>query len=55
MTALEHSITIESEAYRNMCCIHENTKLKKEERKEAAKRVAYSVISRERINLGCTT
>jgi hypothetical protein len=46
---------MESEAYRNMCCIYENTKLKKEEGKGAAKGVAYSVISRERINLGYTT
>jgi hypothetical protein len=55
VTALERSITMEGEAHRNMCCIHENTKLKKKrEGKEAAKGVAYSVISRERINLGCT-
>jgi hypothetical protein len=55
VTALERSITMEGEAHRNMCCIHENTKLKKEEGKEAAKGVVHSVISRERINLGCTT
>jgi hypothetical protein len=45
---------MEGEAHRNMCCIHENTKLKKKrEGKEAAKGVAHSVISRDRINLGC--
>jgi hypothetical protein len=46
---------MEGEAHRNMCCIHENTKLKKEEGKEAAKRVVYSVISRKQINLSCAT
>jgi hypothetical protein len=46
VTALEHDITSRSEAYRKEYCIHENSKLKREEEKEAAKGVAYSKIYR---------
>jgi hypothetical protein len=46
VTALEHCITTRGEAHRNEYCIHENSKLKKEEGKEAAKGVAHSKICR---------
>jgi hypothetical protein len=46
VTALEHCITTRGEAHRKEYCIHEISKLKREEEKEAAKGVAYSKICR---------
>jgi hypothetical protein len=52
VTALEHCITTKGEAHRYEYCIHENSKLKRKEGKEAAKGVLHSKIDRAWVNLG---
>jgi hypothetical protein len=54
VTALEHYITTKVKPTGMITVFYENTKLKRQEGKEAAKGVAHSVICRAWVNFGST-